>query len=184
MSLNIRKVKNDDLDQLVALINIAYRSESSRSWTTEKYFIAGHRITKQQLNYELEQSLFELFVAENELGEIIACIGLTFDKTSVEIGTFAIDTTVQNLGYGREMLHFVEGCVVRYYPVITRLIMYVLDVRSELIAYYQRRGYQVTGRKKSYPIEAGVGQPLVATQLIELEKVITRNIYEKSSRKF
>ncbi|MDR7015416.1 GNAT family N-acetyltransferase [Acinetobacter sp. 3657] len=180
MSLNIRKVKNDDLEQLVVLINIAYRTQSSRSWTTEKDFICGQRITQQQLSQALEQSRFELFVAENELGHIIACIGLTFDKTRVEIGTFAIDPTVQNLGYGREMLHFVEEYVEEYYHAVASLMMYVLDVRSELIAYYQRRGYQMTGRKESYPLEAGVGQPLVPTQLIEMRKLISRNISVKS----
>ena len=52
------------------------------------------------------------------------------------------------------------------------LIMYVLDVRSELIAYYQRRGYQITGHTAPYPVNANVGQPLVPIQLIEMKKAI------------
>ena len=52
------------------------------------------------------------------------------------------------------------------------LIMYVLDVRSELIAYYQRRGYQITGHTEPYPVNANVGQPLVPIQLIEMKKTI------------
>ena len=40
------------------------------------------------------------------------------------------------------------------------------------MAYYQRRGYQITGRTESYPVDADVGQPLVPIQLIEMEKVI------------
>ncbi|ERS03077.1 hypothetical protein Q674_10430 [Acinetobacter sp. COS3] len=50
--------------------------------------------------------------------------------------------------------------------------MYVLDVRVELISFYERRGYCRTDRIEAYPIEAEVGQPLVPIQLIEMRKAI------------
>ena len=53
MPLNIRKVENDDLEQLVKLINVAYRAQSDRSWTTEKAFLDGTRITNEQLSGDL-----------------------------------------------------------------------------------------------------------------------------------
>ena len=53
-----------------------------------------------------------------------------------------------------------------------RDLIMVLDVRSELIAYYQRRGYQITGHTEPYPVNANVGQPLVPIQLIEMKKTI------------
>ena len=172
MSLNIRTAKNDDVAQLVELINLAYRAQSERSWTTEKAFVDGIRITNEQLSGDLSRSNFKLFIGENEQGVLVACIGLSLDHNSVEIGTFAIDPTIQNLGYGREMLNYVETYITQNYSSLRRLIMYVLDVRTELMAYYQRRGYQITGRTESYPIDADVGQPLVPIQLIEMEKVI------------
>ena len=172
MSLNIRTAKIDDVEQLVKLINLAYRAQSDRSWTTEKAFVDGTRITKEQLNRDLNQSNFELLVGENEHGSLVGCIGLTFDNSSVEIGTFAIDPTIQNLGYGREMLNYVEAYVAQSCSEVRDLIMYVLDVRSELIAYYQRRGYQITGHTEPYPVNANVGQPLVPIQLIEMKKTI------------
>ena len=172
MSLNIRNAKIDDVAQLVELINLAYRAQSERSWTTEKAFVDGTRITNEQLNGDLSRSNFKLFVGENEQGLLVACIGLSLDHNSVEIGTFAIDPTIQNLGYGREMLNYVETCITQNYSSVRRLIMYVLDVRSELMAYYQRRGYQITGRTEPYPIDADVGQQLVPIKLIEMEKAI------------
>ena len=172
MSLNIKNAKIDDVAQLVELINLAYRDQSDRSWTTEKAFVDGTRITKEQLNIELNQSNFELLVGENEQGSLVGCIGLSLNDDYIEIGTFAIDPTIQNLGYGREMLNYVENYITQNYSSVRRLIMYVLDVRTELMAYYQRRGYQITGRTESYPIDADVGQPLVPIQLIEMEKVI------------
>ena len=53
-----------------------------------------------------------------------------------------------------------------------RDLIMVLDVRSELIAYYQRRGYQITGHTAPYPVNANVGRPLVPIQLIEMKKAI------------
>lgn len=172
MSLNIRNANIDDVAQLVELINLAYRAQSDRSWTTEKAFVDGTRITKEQLSRDLNQSNFELLVGENEQGFLVGCIGLTFDNRAVEIGTFAIDPTIQNLGYGREILNYVEAYVAQSCLEVRDLIMYVLDVRSELIAYYQRRGYQITGHTEPYPVNANVGQPLVPIQLIEMKKAI------------
>ena len=103
---------------------------------------------------------------------LVACIGLSIDHNSVEIGTFAIDSSIQNLGYGKQMLNYVEAYVAQSCSEVRDLIMYVLDVRSELIAYYQRRGYQITGHTAPYPVNANVGQPLVPIQLIEMKKAI------------
>lgn len=130
MPLNIRKVENDDLEQLVKLINVAYRAQSDRSWTTEKAFLDGTRITNEQLSGDLSRSNFKLFVGKNEQGLLVACIGLSFDHNSVEIGTFAIDSSVQNLGYGKQMLNYVEAYVAQSCSEVRDLIMYVLDVRS------------------------------------------------------
>ena len=102
---------------------------------------------------------------------LVACIGLSLDHNSVEIGTFAIDSSIQNLGYGKQMLNYVEVDVAQSYMDVRDLIM-VLHVRSELIAYYQRRGYQITGHTAPYPVNANVGQPLVPIQLIEMKKAI------------
>ena len=150
---------------------MADRAQSERSWTTEKAFIDGTRITNKQLSEDLSRSNFKLFVGENEQGLLVACIGLSLDHNSVEIGTFAIDSSVQNLGYGKQMLNYVEVYVAQSYMDVRDLIM-VLHVRSELIAYYQRRGYQITGHTAPYPVNANVGQPLVPIQLIEMKKAI------------
>ena len=129
-SLNIRTAKIDHVAQLVEWINLADRAQSERSWTTEKAFVDGIRITNEQLSGDLSWSNFKLFIGENEQGLLVACIGLSFDHNSVEIGTFAIDSSVQNLGYGKQMLNYVEAYVAQSCSEVRDLIMYVLDVRS------------------------------------------------------
>ena len=70
------------------------------------------------------------------------------------------------------MFNYVEAYVAQSCSEVRDLITYVLDVRSELIAYYQRRGYQITGQTAPYPVNANVGRPLVPIQLIEMKKTI------------
>ena len=88
---------------------MADRAQSERSWTTEKAFVDGIRITNEQLSGDLSRSNFKLFIGENEQGLLVACIELSLDHNSVEIGTFAIDSSVQNLGYGKQMLNYIEA---------------------------------------------------------------------------
>jgi hypothetical protein len=52
-----------------------------------------------------------------------------------------------------------------------RLMMSVLSSRMELLSFYQRRGYQLTGKTTAYPIDAGVGILLLQDlQVLELSK--------------
>ncbi|ENW81393.1 hypothetical protein F909_02684 [Acinetobacter sp. ANC 3929] len=157
---------------MVKLINIAYRAQSERSWTTEKAYVQGDRIRKFQLEEGLQQPNFELLLGELDNQKIVACIGLSLNEDYMEIGTFAVDPSIQNQGYGSEMLNYAELYIGQHYLGIRDLVMYVLDVRTELLAYYQRRGYQITGRKSEYPIDAGVGKPIVPIQLIEMKKYL------------
>ena len=52
--------------------------------------------------------------------------------------------------------------------------MSVLNVRIELIAYYERCSYHQTGKTESYPLDADVGQPLVDLNLVILEKSLEK----------
>lgn len=71
---------------------------------------------------------------------------------------------------GRCVLEYAEQLALQKVPELDSAIMYVLDVRSELIAYYERGGYTKTGHVEPYPYEADVGFPLVPIQLIEMKK--------------
>ncbi len=174
MTFNIRRLQQHDLDEVVELVNVAYRTQSARAWTTEHAFVEGQRISKNQLKMMLQEPNFELFVGEFESNQPIACIGLSNQKNSVEIGTFAIHPNFQNFGYGRTMLDFAEVHILKNHPAVTEILMYVLDIRTELTAYYQRRGYKLTGGTAPYPISADVGKPLVPVQLLEMKKIIRK----------
>lgn len=109
---------------------------------------------------------------EHSNSAIVACIGLSFNLNEVEIGTFSVDPSLQNTGIGKTILSFAEEQALLIQPNLEGYAMYVLDVRTELVAYYQRRGYQLTELKIPYPIEANVGQPLRPIELHHMLKTI------------
>ncbi|TCB81446.1 GNAT family N-acetyltransferase [Acinetobacter sp. ANC 4173] len=175
-SLKFRKAELKDVEQLLYLINRAYRDDTARSWTNEAKFVSGARIDEQQLQQALADQNFHLYVAEidNDLSSlsIVACIGLTFNTQEVEIGTFCVDPDFQNAGVGKVVLSFAEAQALLIQPNLDVYVMFVLDIRTELLAYYQRRGYRLTELKISYPLDANVGQPLRHIELQQMLKNI------------
>ncbi|AVN21790.1 GNAT family N-acetyltransferase [Acinetobacter pittii] len=169
-NLNFRLAQFSDIPQLVALINKSYREQQDRSWTTELDWVEGQRITEFQLEEQLQLRNLTLLVAETSASKLIACIGLTFENNQVEIGTFCTDPQVQNMRVGRSVLEYAEQYALKEVPHLTSALMYVLDIRSELIAYYERRGYMKTGNKQPYPVEANVGVPRIPIKLVEMKK--------------
>jgi len=174
--LTFRKASIDDISQLLDLINRAYREQTARSWTNEAELVAGLRIDEQQLRQAFANQDFHMYITEmnneHSSSAIVACIGLSFNLNEVEIGTFSVDPSLQNTGIGKTILSFAEEQALLIQPYLEAYVMYVLDVRTELVAYYQRRGYQLTELKIPYPIEANVGQPLRPIELQHMLKTI------------
>ncbi|MFC2995828.1 GNAT family N-acetyltransferase [Acinetobacter sichuanensis] len=158
-----------NISSLVDLINAAYRQKNENTWTTEADLVLGARISSSQLLQQLQNSHFHLLVAEQN-NQVVACIGLTFDTLSVEIGTFAISPDWQNQGLGKLVLDYAEKYATDVQSDLKTYVMWVLNVRTELIAFYARRGYVQTGVMEDYPLDADVGIPQVNLCLIEMRK--------------
>lgn len=169
--LKYRLAINTDIAQLVKLINAAYRQKNENTWTTEAEIVMGERISYAQLEQLFKNHNFHLLVAEQN-NQVVACIGLTFDESSVEIGTFAISPNWQNQGLGKLVLDNAEKYAKDIQFDLKTYVMWVLSVRTELIAFYERRGYIQTGVVEDYPLDADVGIPQVDLHLVEMMKGI------------
>lgn len=176
-TLKFRLAEVKDIAQLLNIINAAYRQNNENSWTNEALLVEGERITAAQLYVMLQQqhqdSSVQMVIAELNTQadeEIIGCIGLTYAAYDAEIGTFCIAPTWQAMGYGQQVLQAAELYAVKHQSNLKTLTMWVLDVRTELIEYYERRGYIRTGVVEPYPIELDVGKPLVDLKIIQLQK--------------
>jgi ribosomal protein S18 acetylase RimI-like enzyme len=88
-----------------------------------------------------------------------------------EIGSFAVAPAEQNSGYGKQLLDFAESHIFEIFKKNV-IQMSVLNVRTELLAYYQRHGYQLTEKIEAYPLGQKLGEPLIPLHLLILEKII------------
>jgi hypothetical protein len=61
--------------------------------------------------------------------------------------------------------------------------MAVVSSRSELIAFYLRRGYQKTGVVQDYPLSAGVGTPKFSGLKIEVLEKRSNPAFERDCAK-
>ena len=148
-----------DIDAIVALVTSAYRGDASRAgWTTEADLLDGNRIDPEVLRADLARPRSRVLLVEADDG-LHACAHLADEDGAGYFGMFAVRPGLQGGGLGKRLLAECERIVGDEWglPVMR---MTVIDVRDELIAFYQRRGYRRTGQFKPFPYgDARFGQP-------------------------
>ncbi|MGE3957094.1 MAG: GNAT family N-acetyltransferase [Vicinamibacterales bacterium] len=148
--LETRRAGQTDIPALVALVNSAYRGESSKAgWATEADLLDGIRIDAERLATELEAEGSVVLVHEDE-GAIVACVHLERTGDSCYLGMLTTKPTLQARGLGRQMLAAAEAWAVQAWGT-REMHMTVIMQRESLIAWYERRGYVRTGETKPFP---------------------------------
>ena len=171
--LTFRRAGAADVDRIVALVNSAYRGESSRQgWTTEADLLDGQRTHHNEV--------LRLIAAENSLillgfrgAELVGCVHLEKVGDSAYFGMFAIRPGLQGQGIGKQVMRMAEDLARREWGV-DKMLMTVITLRPELIAFYERREYRRTGELRPFPEMPELGSPRVAgLQLEVLAKTLT-----------
>ena len=148
--LRFRDATEADLEALLALVTSAYRGDASRvGWTTDADLLDGERIDRDVLLADMRQPRSRVLLAERG-DELLACAHVAELGGGGYFGMFAVRPERQGGGLGKSVLAEAERVVREEWnlPVIR---MTVIDVRDELIAWYQRRGYHRTGIVKPFP---------------------------------
>ena len=185
----LRQAKADDIGALEQLLNCCYREKAG--WTNEADLVGGIRITPEELASTIANPTHYLFVYPKtttgerdaeETGEILGCIAVDI-KTDADlnkkayIGMFAVHPELQGQGVGNVILQAAETFADRHLQSQnqpSRLTMSILSHRPELLAYYQRRGYQLNGNKIPFPNDGNNGEPKrTDLELLELEKRVS-----------
>lgn len=158
-TLTFRTATPADIPALIALVTSAYRGQSSRAgWTTEADLLDGARIDADGLQADLARDRSDILLAERD-GRLIACVHVADDHGKGYFGMFSVDPVQQGGGIGKVMIDLAETHAAREWGVPVMQMM-VIDVREELIAFYERRGYVRTGIKKPFPYgDARFGTP-------------------------
>ena len=189
----LRQADANDVSALEQLLNLCYRQDEG--WTNEADLVGGIRTTADELAGVIANPKHYVFVypqtdtgerGGKEIGELLGCIAVDIkvETGSVKkshsnkayIGMFAVHPKLQGAGIGNVILQAAETFAERHLKSNnqpTRLTMSILSHRPELLAYYQRRGYQLNGNSMPFPVDGNNGEPkrddLV---LLELEKIV------------
>jgi len=148
--MQLREASADDVSALVALVNSAYRGDSSRAgWTTEAELLGGQRIDAERLAETIATPDNVVLVHEAE-GVPVGCVHLERIGDAAYLGMLTVRPTLQGAGLGRRLLEAAERFAVRAWGVAS-IHMTVIVQRAELIAWYERRGYVRTGERRPFP---------------------------------
>lgn len=169
--LSYRLAGAADVPALVGLVNSAYRGDVSRQgWTTEADLLDGTRTDEQELADLVADPDSVLLLCERD-GELLGSVHLQRRGDDAYLGMFTVRPGWQGRGIGKAFLAVAERTATQRFGA-RRMCMEVINLRAELIAFYQRRGYRRTGRLAPFPTALRYGIPKVALQLELLEKAL------------
>lgn len=173
LKLSFCQADKRDAAEMTALINSAYRGESSRKgWTTEADLLEGRRTDMNEILRLLaeDNSLFILCKLDST---IQASVHLQNTRDGVHIGMLAVNPAQQGRGIGKALLQAAEMTAQQTW-LVNRFVMSVISCRHELIAFYERCGYQRTGISKQFPVNPSLWTAKVADLRLELlEKILS-----------
>jgi GNAT superfamily N-acetyltransferase len=165
MTLVIRPAAAADLLRLHPVIERAYRGETARAgWTHEADLIQGPRTSIAVLQAIVDADDQVLLMALEDDAPV-GCVHLT-DRGDglVYLGLLCIDPLRQAAGLGKQLIAAAEE-TVRTHFAADRIEMTVIDSRTKLIAYYERRGFVRTDEVRDFPIP--LDPPLFMTVLVK-----------------
>lgn len=153
------------------LVNSAYRGDASKKgWTTEADLLDGIRTSEESLREMLANPNATIlrYVAD---GQTLGCVYVEKKGDKLYLGMLTVAPELQAGGIGRALLERAEtyareqGC--------RAITMTVIPQRTELIAWYERRGYHQTGETQPFPMDdPRFGLPKVPLSFIVMEKTV------------
>ncbi len=155
-----RDASLSDVTAVVELVQSAYRGESSRrGWTTEADLLDGSRIDPGTVREYVSAPRSLVMIAYPQAlpyvpgapDELLACCQLAAGDESVGyFGMFAVRPALQNRGIGRALVAEAERRAITEWGC-SALRMLVICHRTELIAWYERLGFALTGATSPFP---------------------------------
>ena len=111
-----------------------------------------------------------MLLCQHAAGELLGSFHAQANGPLLYLSMLAVNPAGQAQGVGKFLLHAAENYGRQHGCTTSR--MTVISVRSELIAYYERRGYHLTGATEAFPTDPRYGIPRQPLTLWVLEKVL------------
>jgi ribosomal protein S18 acetylase RimI-like enzyme len=171
-----------DARAVAALIERAYRSPGTAGeWDSEAHLLTGPRTHPREIETLISDpnSRFVLLYRKGALAGCALiqrrgqteCSAPGSETAGAYFGMFAIDPDVRRGGLGDKLLAECEQRASSLWDA-GAMVMTVISVRKELLAWYGRRGYAPTGVRLPFPFTETSGETTRDFHLVELRKAI------------
>ena len=163
-----------DVSAVHALIERAYRGpETAGQWDSESHLLQGPRTTAAYIAERIAAPDAGFLLAEID-GEIDGCALIERrddpdQPATAYFGMFAISPDRRGIGLGDAVLSESEARAADLWGA-ARMVLTVISLRTELMAWYERRGYARTGRALPFPFSDTTGELRRDFDLVELAK--------------
>lgn len=152
MSLTIRSATPADLSALYPLIERAYRGDAARlGWTHEADLLFDTRTEPGELEDIVADQRQVLLMLEEDAAPL-GCVNVANKGDGLAyLGLLCIEPLRQGEQLGRKLMAAAEDWARDVFRCTT-IEMTVIEQRRELMAYYERRGWQQTGERRQFPV--------------------------------
>lgn len=132
-TLPLRLAAPDDAEKITALINAAF-------YICEGFFVESPRTNKAEIEEHMSKGAFLLA----EAGDVLSgCVYVELRGERSYLGLLSVDPSLQRGGLGSILMDAAENyCRERGSRFMD---IYIVNLRTELPAFYERRGYVATG---------------------------------------
>lgn len=171
MNENISVATVNDIPQLLQLINSAYRGdEAKKGWTHEAELIEGDKRTDDASLKELIKKPNAVILKYELENKIAGCVFLEKKDNKLYLGMLSVSPAIQGQGIGKKLLKAADEYAKQ--NNCNAIEMTVISLRKELIAWYERNGYQQTSKREPFPDDGKFGNPRQQLEFIYLEKQV------------
>jgi N-acetylglutamate synthase-like GNAT family acetyltransferase len=159
----------DDVSALVKLVNSAYRGDASmKGWTTEAHLLDGIRTDDESIRALITKPDSIILKYLDDENELVGCVYLEKKERQLYLGMLSVSPLAQTNGIGKQLIIASEHYAKEHEA--DRIIMTVISVRTELIEWYKRRGYSLTGETQPFPNNIKFGIPKQPLEFVVMQK--------------
>ncbi|HEU4470009.1 MAG TPA: GNAT family N-acetyltransferase [Flavisolibacter sp.] len=162
-----------DIAGLERLVNNAYRGEEAKKgWTHEADLIEGTKRIDAAALGQLMQNEHAVILKYTLDNVIVGCVYLEKKEEMLYLGMLSVSPSIQAQGIGRKLLKAAEAYAKEL--SCRSIEMTVISARHELIAWYERNGYEKTQRSLPFHTEEKFGKPRVPVAFIIMKKNLSQ----------
>jgi ribosomal protein S18 acetylase RimI-like enzyme len=175
--MHIRAATKEDIQELVRLVNSAYRGEGGEmGWTNEAHLIGGPRTSAADVEVMVREAGGVVLTGwgkeagQSGFGHLLGCVYLKVEGEKLYLGMLSVWPGMQGAGIGKRLMEAAAEYAGEHHCMAIRIT--VISVRDELIAWYERHGFRRTGEIEPFHAGDRFGTQKQRLELAVLEKVV------------